>query len=64
MKYEKHTVRISKGKDFIMIDLLSHDGKTSTSTEPLGAVVLTRSQWEELKKFIGENPRFEEDLKE
>ena len=64
MKYEKHTVRISKGKDFIMIDLLSHDGKTSTSTAPLGAVVLTRSQWEELKKFIGENPGFEEDLKE
>ena len=64
MKYEKHTIRVSKGKDFIMIDLLSPDGKTATSTEVLGAVVLSKHQWEELKKFIDENPDFAEDLKE
>ncbi len=64
MKWEKHTVRVSKGKDFIMIDLLSPDSKTTTSTEPLGGVVLTRNQWEELRKFIEENRDFEESLKE
>jgi len=40
MKYEKHVVRVTKGNDFIMIDLLSPDGKTTTSTEPLGTIVL------------------------
>ena len=64
MKYEKHSVRIAKGKDFIMIDLLSPDSKTATSTEPLGAIVLSKGQWKELKNFIQENPGFEEDLSE
>ncbi len=64
MKYEKHTIRISKGNDFIMIDLLSPDSKTTTSTEPLGAIVLNKSQWKELKRFLQENPDFEEDLTE
>lgn len=64
MKYEKHMIRISKGNDFIMIDLLSPDSKTTTSTEPLGAIVLNKSQWKELKAFIEENPDFEEDLPE
>jgi|WetSurSiteA1Bulk_404760.scaffolds.fasta_scaffold81248_2 hypothetical protein len=64
MKYEKHVVRITKGKDFIMIDLLSPDSKTATSTEPLGAIVLSKSQWKELKNFIEGNPWFEEDLAE
>jgi len=35
-----------------MIDLLSPDSKTTTSTEPLGAVVLNKSQWKQLKAFI------------
>ena len=43
MKYEKHVVRVTKGKDFIMIDLLSPDSKTTTSTEPLGAIVLGKN---------------------
>ena len=64
MKYEKHTIRVSKGKDFIMIDLLSPDGKTATSTEVLGGIVMGKRQWKELRKFIEENPDFEEDLKE
>ena len=64
MKYEKHTLRITKGKDFIMIDLLSPDSKMTTSTEPLGAIVLNKSQWKELKTFIEENPSFEEELAE
>jgi len=64
MKYEKHVVRVTKGNDFIMIDLLSPDGKTTTSTEPLGAVVLNKSQWKQLKAFIEQNPDFEEDLPE
>ncbi len=64
MKYEKHTLRVSKGPDFIMIDLLSPDGKTTTSTEVLGGIVLSKRQWKELKTFLEENPNFEEDLKE
>ncbi len=64
MKYEKHTIRITKGDDFIMIDLLSPDGKTTTSTEPLGAIVLNKGQWKELKRFLLENPGFEEGLPE
>ena len=64
MKYEKHTIRVSKGPDFIMIDLLSPDGKTITSTELLGAIVLSKKQWKELKTFLEDNPNFEEDLKE
>jgi hypothetical protein len=35
MKCEKHVVRVTKGDDFIMIDLLSPDGKTTTSTDPV-----------------------------
>jgi hypothetical protein len=62
MKYEKHTIRVSKGPDFIMIDLLSPDGKTTTSTEALGAIVLSKRQWKELKKFLEDNPDFEEGL--
>jgi len=54
----------SKGKDFIMIDLLSPDSNTTTSTETLGAIVLTRNQWEELTKFIEKNRDFDESLKE
>ena len=64
MKHDKYAVRVTKGKDFIMIDLLSPDSKTTTSTELLGAVVLNRSQWKELKRFLQENPNFEEDLPE
>ncbi len=64
MKYEKHMVRITTGEDFIMIDLLSPDGKTTTSTDPLGAIVLNKSQWKELKRFLLENPDFEQDLPE
>ena len=64
MKYEKHAVRVTKGDDFIMIDLLSPDSKTTTSTEPLGAIVLNKSQWKQLKAFIEQNPDFEEDLPE
>ncbi len=64
MKYEKHTIRVTKGDDFIMIDLLSSDGKTTTSTEPLGAIVLNKGQWKELKRFLQENPGFEEGLPE
>ena len=62
MKYEKHTVRVSKGRDFIMIDLLSPDGKTATSTEQLRAIVLSKNQWKELKKFMEQNLDFEENL--
>ena len=62
MKYEKHTIRVSKGTDFIMVDLLSPDGKTTTSTEVLGGIILGKRQWKELKKFLEENPNFEEDL--
>ncbi len=62
MKYENHTLRVTKGKDFIMIDLLSPNAKDTTSTEQLGAIVLTKKQWQELKKFIEGNPNFEEDL--
>jgi len=47
-----------------MIDLLSPDGKTTTSTELLGAIVLSKKQWKELKTFLEDNPNFEEDLKE
>ncbi len=64
MKYEKHTIRVTKGQDFIMIDLLSPDGKTTTSTEVLGGVVLSKGQYKELKKFVEDNPGFAEDLKE
>ena len=64
MKYEKHTIRVSKGPDFIMIDLLSPDAKTTTSTELLGAIVLSKRQWKDLKKFLEDNPDFEEGLKE
>ncbi len=64
MKYEKYTLRITKGNDFIMIDLLSPDGKTTTSTETLGAIVLNKSQWKELKAFIEGNPGLEKDLEE
>jgi hypothetical protein len=64
MKYEKHTIRVSKGPDFIMIDLLSPDGKTITSTELLRAIVLSKRQWKDLKKFLEDNPDFEEGLKE
>ena len=64
MKYEKYTIRINKGDDFIMIDLLSPDGKTITSTEPLGAIVLNKSQWKQLEAFVEGNPDFEEDLTE
>ena len=64
MKFEKHTVRVSKGPDFIMVDLLSPDGKTTTSTEVLGGIVLSKKQWKELKKFLEDNPGFEEDLAE
>ena len=64
MKYEKHVARVTKGNDFIMIDLLSPDGKTTTSTETLGAIVLNRSQWKQLKAFMEENPGFEEGLEE
>ena len=64
MKYEKHVVRVTKGNDFIMIDLLSPDGKTTTSTDQLGAIVLNKSQWNQLKVFMEENPGFEDDLEE
>jgi hypothetical protein len=64
MKYEKHTIRITKGDDFVMIDLLSPDGKTTTSTDLLGAIVLSKNQWKELKRFLQENPDFEGDLPE
>ena len=64
MKYEKYALRVTKGNGFIMIDLLSPDSKTTTSTEPLGAIVLNKSQWKELKAFIEENPDFEKDLPE
>jgi len=64
MKYEKHVVRVTKGNDFIMIDLLSPDGKTTTSTDQLGAIVLNKSQWKQLKVFMEENPGFEDDLEE
>ena len=64
MKYEKHAVRVTKGDDFIMMDLLSPGSKTTTSTEPLGAIVLNKSQWKQLKAFIEQNPDFEEDLPE
>ncbi len=62
MKYKNHTLRVTKEKDFIMIDLLSPDAKDTTSTEQLGGIVLTKKQWQELKKFIDENPDFEKDL--
>ena len=62
MKYEKHVLRVTKGKDFIMIDLLSPDSNATTSAEPLGAIVLSKNQWKDLKKFIEENPGFEKDL--
>ena len=62
MKYEKHTIRVSKGPDFIMVDLVSPDGKTTTSTEVLGAIVLSKRQWKKLKKFLEDNPDFEEGL--
>jgi hypothetical protein len=45
-----------------MIDLLSPDGKTTTSTEVLGAIVLSKRQWKELKKLLEDNPDFEEGL--
>ena len=64
MKYEKHTIRVTKGQDFIMIDLLTPDGKTTTSTEVLGGIVLSKGQYKELKKFVEDNPDFAEDLKE
>ncbi len=64
MKNGKHTVRVSKGPDFIMIDLLSPDGKTTTSTELLGGIALSKKQWKELKTFLEMNLNFEEDLKE
>ena len=64
MKYEKYALRVTKGNDFVMIDLLSPDSKTTTSTETLGAIVLNKSQWKQLKAFIEENPDFEEDLPE
>ena len=64
MKYEKHTIRVSKGPDFIMIDLLSPDGKTTTSKELLGGIVLSKRQWKDLKKFLEDHPDFEEELKE
>ena len=47
-----------------MIDLLSPDGKTTTSTEVLGGVVLSKGQYKELKKYVEDNPDFAEDLKE
>ena len=56
MQYEKHAVRVTKGDDFIMIDLLCPDSKTKTSTEPLGAIVLNKSQWKQLIAFIEQNP--------
>ncbi len=62
MRYEKYALRVTKGNDFVMIDLLSPDSKTATSTDTLGAIVLNKSQWKELKVFIEENPDFEEDL--
>ena len=62
MKYEKHVVRVTKEEDVVMIDLLSPDGKTTTSTEPLGAIVLNKNQWKELKAFIEAHPDFEKDL--
>ncbi len=64
MKSEKHKIRITKGDDFIMIDLLSPDGKTTTSTDLLGAIVLNKSQWKELRRFLQENPGFEDGLPE
>ena len=64
MKYEKYALRVTKGNDFVMIDLLSPDSKTATSTDTLAAIVLNKSQWKELKAFIEENPDFEEDLPE
>ncbi len=64
MKYEKHTVRVTRGEDFIMIDLLSPDGKTTTSTDPLGAIVLNKAQWKELMRFLQENPDYEGGLPE
>ena len=64
MKYERHTIRVTRGDDFVMIDLLSPDGKTTTSTEVLGAIVLSKGQYKELKKFLEDNPDFEENLVE
>ena len=64
MKYEKYALRVTKGNDFIIIDLLSSDSKTTTSTETLGAIVLNKSHWKQLKAFIEDNPDFEEDLSE
>ncbi len=64
MKFQEHILRVSKGKDSILIDLLTPDGKVSISTEPLGGIVLNKKQWEDLKRFIEQNPGFEDDLNE
>ena len=56
-------LRVGKGSDFVMIDLLSPDNKTTTFHEPLGAITLTKKQYNELVKFCKENPDFAKSLK-
>jgi len=61
---EEYNLRVSKGEDFIMIDLLPVDRTSKGSfTMDLGAIVMTKKQWKQLKKFIKENPHFEYGLK-
>ena len=42
MKFEKHRIRVGKGSDFIMINLLNPDSKTTPSTEAIRAIVLNK----------------------
>jgi hypothetical protein len=44
IKYEKHVTRVTKEKNFIMVDLLSLDSETTTSTESLGAIGPSKNQ--------------------
>jgi hypothetical protein len=62
MRFQGYVLRVSKGKDFILIDLLTPDGKVSISTEPLGGVALSKKQWQDLKRFVEQNPGFEDDV--
>lgn len=63
MVKEGWTVRVGKGSDFIMIDLLSPDNRHTSFVDGLGAITLTRGQWGQLKKFIRDNPGFGDDVK-
>lgn len=61
-KFKDWNVRVGKGKNFVLIDLMDKKRKMTSFGNSLGALLLTKEQYVQLRDFIKKNPKFEEEI--